>query len=84
MSATLTGFGTAIEKYLPLARHSGAYLVPFRYAFQAPENAAEEAENAAGVAACGGEAAEEQAQVVLVGFAHGGGGVAGGQHGLFD
>jgi len=51
---------------------------------QSPENAAEEAEDAASVARVGGETAQEQAQVVTVGGLHGARRVAGGKHGFFD
>src|SRR5580658_4878395 len=48
--------------------------------FEPLENAAEEAEGAAHVLGCEGEAAKKQAQVVLIGLAHGGRRVARGQH----
>lgn len=51
---------------------------------KAPEDAAEESEDTAGVALGGGEAAQKQAEVVAVGRLHGAGGVASGEHGLLD
>ena len=58
--------------------------IPFGDLAESPENAAEEAEDAAGVALGGREPSQEQAQVVTVGGLHGARGVAGGGHGFFD
>ena len=49
-----------------------------------PKDAAEEAEDAAGVVRGEREPAKEQAQVVAVGRLHGARRVAGGLHGLFN
>ena len=53
-------------------------------AAETPEDAAEEAENAAEVGGVEVEAADEQAEVVAVGLLHGAGRVSGGGHGFFD
>ena len=60
------------------------WLFPLAVWMEPPEDAAEEAEDTAGVARGGGQAAEQQAQVVAVGRLHGAGRVAGGGHGLLD
>jgi len=49
-----------------------------------PENPPEEAEDAAGVRARKGEAAQEQMQIAAIGVAHRGRGVAGSGRGLGD
>ena len=51
---------------------------------EAPENSPEEAENAPGIAAAEGEAAQQKMQIVAICFAHGGWRVVGGEHGLGD
>jgi len=51
---------------------------------QTPEDAPEEAEDAAGVALAGGEAAEQETEVMAVGGLHGAGRVAGGFHGVLN
>jgi hypothetical protein len=51
---------------------------------KAPEDAAKEAEDAAGVALGWRETAQQQTEIVAVGRLHGARGVAGGEHGFFD
>lgn len=51
---------------------------------QPPEDAAEEAQDAAGVALCEIQTSEQEMQVAPVGFAHDGRRVIGGEHGGFD
>ena len=51
---------------------------------ETPENAAEEAEDAAGVCPREGEAAEQQIEIVAIGLLHGSRGVVGGVHGRAD
>lgn len=58
--------------------------LPGRIAAEAPEDAAEEAEDAAQIGGREGEAAQEQVEVVSVGLQHGTRGVARGDHGLLN
>ncbi len=51
---------------------------------QAPEDAPEEAEDAACVEGGEGELAKEHAEIVAIGGLHGGGGVVRGEHGFFN
>ena len=63
---------------------TGVGSIPSGDLAEAPENAAEKAEDTAGVALGGREPAQQQTQVVAIGGLHGARGVAGRNHGFFD